>query len=153
MPPPITVSFTLYLPDATAADARRLVASLRNYAADLGLQRVGVLNALDDPQGENRRVWFDAGLPDGATVTVGLAGVPTGTAQDADKPHDDRLDWSWSGVVRTGHVKVLSKLLAAAAQAGGSATLSFAGRFVSYGPDTAGGVRRERAWVVGPDDV
>lgn len=149
MPPPIILFYSVSLPNATASDARRLVESLRGHATDLGFLRVGGVAVLDDTDTATRQVWFDAGLPDGATVAVGLACT---TAADAGGSPGDRPDWSWSGVVRTGNVKVLSKLLAAAAQAGGSATLSFAGRFVSYGTDSAGGVRCGTGWVVGPDD-
>jgi hypothetical protein len=149
MPPPLTVSYSVSLPNATAADARRLVESLRGCAAGLGFLRVGGVAVFDDTDAASRRVWFDAALPDGANATVGLA---CETAVGAGGSPGDRPGWSWSGVVRTGHVRVLSKLLAAAAQAGGTATLSFAGRLVSYGPDAAGGVRYESAWVVDPDD-
>lgn len=156
----MTITFTFQHPDADLAQVRSVVEQLRQKTIDLGLTGVDGLVCLNDDEiashefGDRFKLadetitpvlpmavcFFDAKLPDGEPIEVGLALY-------------EMLDgWTWSGIVQSRDMRSVALVMEAAAELGVEATMFAGGMYFRHWRDKSGQVQYEQDWAVDWDN-
>ena len=152
----MSITFTFRSPDADLEQIRAVVEQLRERAIDLGLTGVGGLICLNDSEvathefGEWFKLadenitpvlptavcFFDAKLPDGEPIEVGLA------------RYEMFDEWTWSGIVQSRDMRTVALVMEAAAELGIEATMFAGGMYFRHWRDESGQVQYEQEWAV-----
>lgn len=155
----MSITFTFRSPDADPEQIRSVVEQLRQKATDLGLTGVGGLVCLSGDEieqhefGERFRLadenitpilpqsvcFFDAKLPDGQPMEIGLALY-------------EMLDgWTWSGIIQSRDMRSVGLVMEAAAELGVEATMYCGGMYLRYWSEN-GRMEVEQDWAVDWDN-
>lgn len=152
----MTITFTFQYPNADLEQVRAVVEQLRRKTNNLGLAGVDGFVCLNGGEiathefGERFKLadenitpvlptavcLFDAKLPDGEPIEVGLARY-------------EMLDgWTWSGIVQSRDMRTVALVMDAAAELGIEATMYCGGMLFRHWRDESGQVQYEQEWAV-----